>query len=111
MSINRVLHNWYAFLLGYFWLPCPLCGREFGGHEWKDRDGRSSVIPDPNGGPSTGIAVCPDCTRAGKGSTEWGGGYIPPSASLDPPRVGLDSMGLPPPVPMASRDLPPDYDG
>jgi hypothetical protein len=26
---NRV----YAWLGGYFWLPCPQCGRMFGGHE------------------------------------------------------------------------------
>lgn len=23
----------YAKILGYFWLPCPRCGRMFGGHE------------------------------------------------------------------------------
>ena len=22
--------------MGYFWLPCPVCGREFGGHEQSD---------------------------------------------------------------------------
>jgi hypothetical protein len=26
--------NWlYALLCSYFWLPCPRCGRMFGGHE------------------------------------------------------------------------------
>lgn len=26
--------NWlYAFFGGYFWLPCPLCHKKFGGHE------------------------------------------------------------------------------
>jgi hypothetical protein len=24
----------YAISHGYFWLPCPRCGRMFGGHEW-----------------------------------------------------------------------------
>lgn len=29
----RVLHRAYAAFRGYFWLPCPVCGRYFGGHE------------------------------------------------------------------------------
>lgn len=31
--IPRVLHRVYAYLNGYFRLPCPLCGEYFGGHE------------------------------------------------------------------------------
>ena len=29
----------YANIKGYFWLPCPICGNYFGGHEWNNRDG------------------------------------------------------------------------
>ena len=29
----RFLHRWWASVAGYFWLPCPICGRMFGGHE------------------------------------------------------------------------------
>ena len=29
----RTLNRIYAWLFGYFWLPCPVCGRMFGGHE------------------------------------------------------------------------------
>lgn len=29
----RWMHHVYAYLMGYFWIPCPLCGRIFGGHE------------------------------------------------------------------------------
>lgn len=29
----RPLQRLYAFLFGYFWLPCPVCGEHFGGHE------------------------------------------------------------------------------
>ena len=29
----RLLNRIYAFLGGYFWLPCPVCGENFGGHE------------------------------------------------------------------------------
>jgi hypothetical protein len=37
-----ILHRWrwlnklYASIFGYFWLPCPICGEYFGGHEWLD---------------------------------------------------------------------------
>lgn len=33
MNIIRWLNKWYANWFGYFWLPCPLCGEFFGGHE------------------------------------------------------------------------------
>jgi hypothetical protein len=36
----------------------------FGGHEWKDRNGKESSIPGPSGG---FVGICPDCTRAGVG--------------------------------------------
>lgn len=29
----RRLNQAYAFLASYFWLPCPICGEMFGGHE------------------------------------------------------------------------------
>lgn len=31
----RLLNRAYAFVFGYFWLPCPLCGFYYGGHEWE----------------------------------------------------------------------------
>lgn len=30
----RWIHKLYAEAMGYFWMPCPVCGRMFGGHEW-----------------------------------------------------------------------------
>lgn len=64
------LHRLYAFFGGYFWLPCPLCGDHFGGHQWRDYDGLSADIDDPSGPePSSGLAICPRCTRAGRGRT------------------------------------------
>lgn len=55
MSISRRFHQLYARTFGYFWLPCPICGEHFGGHEIKDRktahvvvDGHSwNVCPKP----------------------------------------------------------------
>ena len=29
----RLLNKIYAKVFGYFWLPCPVCGKEYGGHE------------------------------------------------------------------------------
>ncbi len=29
----RCLSHLYANILGYFWIPCPVCHRPFGGHE------------------------------------------------------------------------------
>lgn len=62
----RRLNKAYAFVAGYCWIACPLCGQEFGGHEWRDIDGKSSVIyMDATG---AGRGICPDCTREGKGN-------------------------------------------
>ena len=33
MKLPRFYHRIYAKLNGYFWLPCPICGEKFGGHE------------------------------------------------------------------------------
>jgi hypothetical protein len=62
----RAVHRIYAALHGYFWLPCVLCGRYSGGHEWRDIDGKSSTLWDADG--CHGKGICPVCTRAGKGN-------------------------------------------
>lgn len=62
----RWVHRLYAAALGFFWLPCPVCGRMFGGHEWRDRDGLPSCIP--TGVQGVGRGICPSCTRNGYGS-------------------------------------------
>jgi hypothetical protein len=65
----RWAHRWYAQTHGYFWLPCILCGRESGGHEWRNIDGKPAQVSDPTRGPTAGVGICPWCTRAGKGSS------------------------------------------
>jgi hypothetical protein len=57
----REPHETYARARGYFWLPCRLCGRSFGGHEITD----SVHFPDNAPGISTGI--CPLCTAVRNG--------------------------------------------
>lgn len=57
----RAFHRRYATRHGYFWIPCPLCKREYGGHEIRD------FIPDPTLGEGFGIGICPRCTAARNG--------------------------------------------
>lgn len=52
----REVHKVWAKANGFFWLPCDLCGREYGGHEIGD------TIPDPTRGPGAGMCICPFCT-------------------------------------------------
>lgn len=58
----RRFNKWYAKTNGYFWLPCPSCGKEFGGHERSE--GAYSSIPISK---SKATGICPDCTKAGVG--------------------------------------------
>ena len=53
MKLPRWAHRLYANLLGYFWLPCPICGRNFGGHERNFGTLRHTV--------SMGEMVCSEC--------------------------------------------------
>lgn len=65
----REAHRLYAALCGFFWLSCPLCRCAFGGHEWRDIDGKPGQIPDTfDPGEGRTVAICPPCTRAGRGA-------------------------------------------
>lgn len=59
MRLPRVIHRIWARLGGYFWLACPRCGREFGGHEW-DRAGFPTINR------LNQKAICPECARKRK---------------------------------------------
>jgi hypothetical protein len=79
----------YAQIMGYFWLPCPSCGVEFGGQQWRDINGHYSSIPAAEG---DGIGICPTCTRAGVGCRAW-------AAVNDRPRkyhFGCEFVAVPP---------------
>jgi hypothetical protein len=64
---NRSLNRAYARAAGYFWFPCPVCGQEFGGHEWRETEGKRGSIPAPDGPQGMGNCICPDCMEAGRG--------------------------------------------
>lgn len=52
----RGFHERYANALGFFWLPCVLCGKPHGGHEIAD------VVS--TGRPNKYVGICPACTTA-----------------------------------------------
>lgn len=54
----RPLHWLYAYLFGYFWKSCEICGRGFGGHQWRDER-----MTRPTGPTSGTAAYCPKCAR------------------------------------------------
>ena len=50
----RWMHRFYAKFMGYFWLPCPICGEYFAGYE-----------PDAGSwyqGGGSGQTVCVNCS-------------------------------------------------
>jgi hypothetical protein len=71
----------FAKMNGYFWLPCPTCGRYFSGNEWLIADWSARVItsnahqvcsiPTKGGGEGHGTGICPHCTKAGVGLRAW----------------------------------------
>ena len=63
----RWVHRAWAGLVGYFWISCPLCDDPFGGHEWRDVNGKPSCIPDEEIGGGSHKAICPACTATGRG--------------------------------------------
>lgn len=59
----RFLHRLYAFLRGYTWIPCPICKKGFGGHEWQP--GNELWITERDS-----VAVCPRCGEEAKRQNE-----------------------------------------
>lgn len=57
-SLRRWFHWTYAHAFAYYWLPCPLCGEYYGGHE--SHYGGYIDVPAPGGGSYT---VCDTCAR------------------------------------------------
>jgi hypothetical protein len=54
LSKPRFNQQAYARAFGYFWLPCPICGKMFGGHETADG---GFLMDSWNGGQ----CVCSEC--------------------------------------------------
>ena len=61
-KISRIFQQVYAFSHGYFWLPCPICSKNFGGHE----KGHAIYTGGDANLPSGGKEVCPNCIEEAK---------------------------------------------
>ena len=48
----RALNKSYAWMMGYFWIPCEVCEKPFGGHEVHKRITVTTLEQVP----------CPDCS-------------------------------------------------
>lgn len=62
----RSAHRAYAQTHRYYWMPCVLCDRPYGGHETLRSYGKPDSVPDPLR-PGGFTMICPVCTRAGRG--------------------------------------------
>jgi hypothetical protein len=99
MNRWRWLSRLYAAVFGYFWMPCPVCGRFFGGHE----AGEFAVY---RPGLAMGRVTCRDaaCEAVGKASTDahfWevitdirGGPSIVAMLAHLPPYVERSAAGI-----------------
>lgn len=54
----KLLSQFYAWVFGYFWLPCPKCGTMFGGHQVAP-GGAHIIVERPDG--QHCMCVCPAC--------------------------------------------------
>ena len=57
--MRRLWHHFVAWFLGYFWLPCPICGEYFRGHEGKYQALMVSPSSETSDGSLKGKMVCP----------------------------------------------------
>jgi len=62
MRLPRFVHWIYAHQTGHFWLPCPICKKNFGGHEASE----TSLMETP----SSGKLVCKNCTELARQMNE-----------------------------------------
>lgn len=60
LEVLKPVRKTLAGSLGYFFVPCPLCGLEFAGYEWL---AGASIYPD---GVGSGQGICPPCFHEGK---------------------------------------------
>ena len=57
--LPRWMHHLWAAINLRFWLPCPLCRRPFGGHEWAAGGSPAIRWPgNPNTSYNSGVGVC-----------------------------------------------------
>ena len=82
--------NWlYALLGGYFWLPCSLCSRKYGGHEYRTSD--AYLMHDWNSGES----VCSNCKEeAERRNEQYMKTHPPPILDWTPPLIAKGHIAM-----------------
>lgn len=80
--IPRLFHRLYAWKSRAFWLPCPRCGRMFGGHEEF-----GTPLPDPDE-PGKAWVTCDRCfldpiDAAAEQVRAWGYGFYDTGRALE----------------------------
>lgn len=66
MRRHRRARQLRAWVGGYFWLPCPMCGEYFGGNEGNSR---LSIPTDEQGGSTWACQACED--EQGRKARAW----------------------------------------
>lgn len=79
---RRIEEN-YAHAEGFFWKPCVLCGRPYGGHEI-DWESPLSIFVESQDYPGYSEVICPVCAAAGKGDPKLLDGFEEPVVQCDP---------------------------
>lgn len=73
MKDKRFRLRWLAYLRAlfgrYFWLPCPVCEKNFGGFETADQ----GLLTDYGGG----MSVCKNCDSDAKNKNKENNYFIP----------------------------------
>lgn len=86
-GLSRAKNKIYANLNGYFWLPCPVCGTPFGGHEWQN----GQFIKLQEDSPAS-QGICPPCSwelgeESAQVCNEFGHMLVSSWGSTQKPRV------------------------
>lgn len=64
MIYPRFVARFFAWLLGYFWLPCPVCKQPFAGFE--AAIGSGVIVDEPDGPHAYCTCLKPSCMAEGE---------------------------------------------
>lgn len=64
----KILNQFYAWVFGYFWLPCPKCKAMFGGHQVSP-GGAHVIVTEADG--QHCYCVCPACDTPELRAENW----------------------------------------
>ncbi len=65
MIYPRFIARFFAWLLGYFWLPCPVCKEPFAGFECSPPSA-GVIVEEADGQHMYGVCLKPGCMAEGQ---------------------------------------------